>query len=462
MLDVKKLGIKISSLRKTHNYSQEKLAELLSVTPQAISKWENGHALPDIALLPVLAQIFGCSTDDIIMPAFTLDERVEQEKSSALVQQAEHIAKYVISKMEDKLMPREPSRFSDDSIVTAVMKKHSSIGRISINRGKTSRTKNEICTALTITTAKQEIKLVEIISKENPCTFIDKYAFLNDCIGDIIPTIYHIDYDKKAILMEDYEDAYIESYNYDEDNEYGRIIRDNYKSYIRTIANLHGIFWENDKVFKRFRMSEHYKTKENVLAWINHEMERTLKKYKEDESAGNIPKTGELGEKNIITQKEFDLYEDALQFLKAEYPKLIDTRFNIEKSLTCIHGDLHPGRMMLSKSPGRKVIIHNPPPGYRIGLCTIDLAMFVALHISSDDLMATVFKDRQPLLDYYYECLCEKVKDYPYETFMNDYKISVAENLFFPIRLIRDGIFDFRMRSKALWSYESLLQGTSR
>ncbi len=46
----------------------EKLAELLSVSPQAISKWENGKNLPETATLPSIAQIFNCSIDSILNP----------------------------------------------------------------------------------------------------------------------------------------------------------------------------------------------------------------------------------------------------------------------------------------------------------------------------------------------------------------------------------------------------------
>jgi len=47
MLDAKKVGVKICAFRKKIGYSQEKLAEILHISPQAISKWENGHALPE-------------------------------------------------------------------------------------------------------------------------------------------------------------------------------------------------------------------------------------------------------------------------------------------------------------------------------------------------------------------------------------------------------------------------------
>ena len=53
------LGSKIRELRKKKGITQDTLANALSVSPQAVSKWENGIALPDIALTPVIASYFG-------------------------------------------------------------------------------------------------------------------------------------------------------------------------------------------------------------------------------------------------------------------------------------------------------------------------------------------------------------------------------------------------------------------
>lgn len=60
-----KLGQKIKSLRKQKNISQEVLAQAMGVTFQAVSKWETGAAMPDVAMIPVLAGFFGVSTDEL-------------------------------------------------------------------------------------------------------------------------------------------------------------------------------------------------------------------------------------------------------------------------------------------------------------------------------------------------------------------------------------------------------------
>ena len=57
------LGKRSAALRKEKGMTQEELAEKLGVSPQAVSKWENGQSCPDISLLPRLAAIFGVTTD---------------------------------------------------------------------------------------------------------------------------------------------------------------------------------------------------------------------------------------------------------------------------------------------------------------------------------------------------------------------------------------------------------------
>lgn len=60
------LGENIAALRKNRGFTQEELAKRLGVSPQAVSKWENGTACPDIALLPEIADIFSVTVDDLM------------------------------------------------------------------------------------------------------------------------------------------------------------------------------------------------------------------------------------------------------------------------------------------------------------------------------------------------------------------------------------------------------------
>lgn len=57
------LGRKILECRQNKGLTQEELAGRIGVTPQALSKWERGQSLPDVALLTDLCQVLGCSAD---------------------------------------------------------------------------------------------------------------------------------------------------------------------------------------------------------------------------------------------------------------------------------------------------------------------------------------------------------------------------------------------------------------
>lgn len=72
------IGNRIKELRKTKGMTQEQLAEALGISFQAVSKWENNIAMPDITLVPVIARVFGVTTDDLF--AHNLKEMQEEVK----------------------------------------------------------------------------------------------------------------------------------------------------------------------------------------------------------------------------------------------------------------------------------------------------------------------------------------------------------------------------------------------
>lgn len=81
MFDSVKAGRQISVLRKNKGITQEELARQLAVSSQAVSKWENGHTMPEVSLLVELAEILGSTIDEILLPT----------KSSAVDANFEHI-----------------------------------------------------------------------------------------------------------------------------------------------------------------------------------------------------------------------------------------------------------------------------------------------------------------------------------------------------------------------------------
>lgn len=60
------IGKNIRELRKRAGLTQEQLAEAMNVSFQAVSKWENDTALPDITMIPLLARYFAVTTDALL------------------------------------------------------------------------------------------------------------------------------------------------------------------------------------------------------------------------------------------------------------------------------------------------------------------------------------------------------------------------------------------------------------
>ena len=55
-------------LRRKHNYTQDDLAQKLSISRQAISKWETGTAMPDVEMLLKLSRLYKLTINDILEP----------------------------------------------------------------------------------------------------------------------------------------------------------------------------------------------------------------------------------------------------------------------------------------------------------------------------------------------------------------------------------------------------------
>jgi len=72
-----KIGGKIKSLRARLGVTQERLAETLGITAQAVSRWESEACYPDIELLPAIADFFGVGVEELLC--------VEQGKRDAKI-----------------------------------------------------------------------------------------------------------------------------------------------------------------------------------------------------------------------------------------------------------------------------------------------------------------------------------------------------------------------------------------
>lgn len=60
------INLKIAELRKARGMTQQELGDILSVSFQTVSKWENNVTMPDITFLPLLAECFGVTVDELL------------------------------------------------------------------------------------------------------------------------------------------------------------------------------------------------------------------------------------------------------------------------------------------------------------------------------------------------------------------------------------------------------------
>ncbi len=70
---------KLLALRKAKNLTQEQLAEKLDVSRQSISKWESGHAVPELEKIVALSAAFDVTTDYLLKSSIIDDLSVKTE-----------------------------------------------------------------------------------------------------------------------------------------------------------------------------------------------------------------------------------------------------------------------------------------------------------------------------------------------------------------------------------------------
>ncbi len=79
------LGQKIKKIRNKFGLSQEQLAEIINVSRQAITKWENDGGLPDVSNLQELSKVFGITVDYLLndnngLPALSMRKELDKDK----------------------------------------------------------------------------------------------------------------------------------------------------------------------------------------------------------------------------------------------------------------------------------------------------------------------------------------------------------------------------------------------
>ena len=83
-------GILLTTLRKKNGISQKEMAERLSVSTSAVSKWEHGKNLPDMMMLGSIAETIQVSCDELLNPEKTLERLANPEPQKEALPKKEH------------------------------------------------------------------------------------------------------------------------------------------------------------------------------------------------------------------------------------------------------------------------------------------------------------------------------------------------------------------------------------
>ena len=116
---MKTIGENIAYFRKKNKLTQEELAEKLSVTSQAVSKWECDSSYPDITGMQALAKILGVTVDEIINGERQLPEIIEAPKDKI----DRRILLINIEASDTTVTNRLPVSFVKKSIENGMLKK---------------------------------------------------------------------------------------------------------------------------------------------------------------------------------------------------------------------------------------------------------------------------------------------------------------------------------------------------
>lgn len=104
----KSIGQFISALRKANGMTQKQLSEKLNVSDKAVSRWERDESAPDLSLIPVIAEIFGVTSDEILR-----GERKSQADEDFLPQSNTKVEKQI-----EHLINRTRTKFTIYSIIS--------------------------------------------------------------------------------------------------------------------------------------------------------------------------------------------------------------------------------------------------------------------------------------------------------------------------------------------------------
>lgn len=181
------IGEKIAELRRDRKMTQEGLANMIGVSAQSISKWENNVTMPDIVLLPIIADIFEVTVDELLSV---------KAKSKAMTVPIEETPLAVYDAVLDTMWAWDESIAGIEHIKSNLSKNpEQHTGFVSMTRGGVYADKSLAMTYIADSTVS-----AELFCNENAAAFLQvlanpdvrkilKYQFENRSVSYTVPSI---------------------------------------------------------------------------------------------------------------------------------------------------------------------------------------------------------------------------------------------------------------------------------
>ena len=115
-MEKKTMGKFISVLRKANGMTQQELADKLLVSDKTVSKWERDERMPDISLLPAIAEIFGITTDELLR-----GERKNPERADCNTEESEAKQKAKSDKQLKLMIDKKVRTYNALTIISAFL-----------------------------------------------------------------------------------------------------------------------------------------------------------------------------------------------------------------------------------------------------------------------------------------------------------------------------------------------------
>ena len=95
-MDIQKIGVFLSELRKEKNLTQDELGEQIGVTNKTVSRWENGNYLPPVEIIQILSKFYGVSINEILNGE-RINVKSALNRSNVIIRKHKKIMNWIIA-----------------------------------------------------------------------------------------------------------------------------------------------------------------------------------------------------------------------------------------------------------------------------------------------------------------------------------------------------------------------------